>query len=238
MLSLAPGQGGTFGYSQMVKDFKGENVLQANPKHAKVRHLVTFGKDVKFIGTQGCVTCVGVYFEIDSNRIFCAHINAWSQTGVDHYYVMSPARKEWKEIREAIKGQLAEHADLHGWEALDVRVETIILTCPRMPAAGAAVVAGICDFLGIPLHRQPNVKLAHGFIVVPGARTGLGMQQVKYLTSSWNFEGAQWREDFDMPKEFVTVPYASKGLLVEQTLSYTVGEGFHTIVDPTGTRPP
>ena len=76
MLSVGTGQAGTFEYGEVSSRAKVNTADSSSEAVCKsVPHLNSFGGDVQFIGTQGCVSCTGIYIEIEGNRLFCAHIN-------------------------------------------------------------------------------------------------------------------------------------------------------------------
>lgn len=71
-------------------------------EHPQVHNLKSYDYSIRFIGTKNCATCVGVYFEITGNRLFCAHINA-GQFLVDKVLVEpSVAQMNSKILREQL----------------------------------------------------------------------------------------------------------------------------------------
>lgn len=82
-LMLTTGQGGTFGYGNRFQDEHG-NLLtrdQSRSAQSRIKHLNCYGSGTRLIGTKGCVSCLGVYFEIAGNRVFCAHSECFDIKG-------------------------------------------------------------------------------------------------------------------------------------------------------------
>lgn len=179
-LMLEAGQGCTFACGDNFKTELGEHVGakgSTRPAYAstKTKHLITFANNIRYIGTMECYTCLAVYFEISGNRLFTAHINAWHSP--DTYEVSNLDLKRspgtYWEIRKAVADRLKRHATEYGWRLKDVKLDTLKLACPQPEALGFAVPdAVVFDFLG--LHRMHPIEKAHGFIIMPGARTKNG----------------------------------------------------------------
>lgn len=79
-------QGCTFGYGNRFTVEDGSEIdinSAADARHPdvkryKTRNLLCYGDNVEQIGTTGCFTCLGVYFPIAGSRVFCAHLNVWT----------------------------------------------------------------------------------------------------------------------------------------------------------------
>lgn len=186
-LMLTAGQGGTFAYAGHFRNEHGKLVeyKPLKPGSTRIRHVRSFGNGIRFIGTKDCVTCVGVYFEIEGNRIFCAHINAW--------YSIDPRPRpgglvegsdEYHDIRAAVARRLEDHASEHGWTASSVDTDTLRLVGRYPGASGHAVPDGIMDFFH--LAESPRVDdRFYGFLIAPGVRTKNDCMAGRFLRSRW-----------------------------------------------------
>ena len=202
----------------------------------KIRHLWSYGENVKFIGTTGCITCIGMYFEISGNRVFCAHVNAWMSddpcsNGID------PGSDMYKEIKTQFVKKLQKEAVEHGWSAKMVKQETLTLVTPSPEALGGAIQDAIKEFLG--MKAQPYTRWMHGFILLPEGRFKDNKLQEKFLGAHWSEEvgGPEPQLVFDkVPDSFQVVPFTdSKGQEEQRDYTFTGGRGWHVSEFGTGT---
>ncbi|CAK3955631.1 Hypothetical predicted protein [Lecanosticta acicola] len=135
-----------------------------------------FNEALPHIGTDGCVTCVGVYFPIDAKRCFCAHINAYVSVndGRSTEYDILTTR-EGEEVKNSVLARLQKEASRSGWKAQDVvaqHPERVILVCPDLnrgerseSRVGHWVVEAFREFLG---HMEGLLEVdsdSQGFVV-------------------------------------------------------------------------
>ncbi|KAK4978513.1 hypothetical protein LTR66_003004 [Elasticomyces elasticus] len=140
---------------------------------------------IKAVGTKACIVCVGVYFAIDNNRCFVAHMNSISP---DCDYI---DRASHDHLRASVRSRLEEESTSQEWGGPNERMEqTLVLTCPYPdraalqddfyniisdgiayakpeeglePDNGRAMALGVLDWLGMP--SATEVHRAHGFVV-------------------------------------------------------------------------
>jgi hypothetical protein len=129
------------------------------------------------IGTYGCSSCVGVYFELSPTTCFVAHINA-AHLPMDYstitreetlYDLRVVTDVEGGHIRDEVIRKLTIASRCMNRPPLD-QIRNILLVCPVLqhPISGATlsgiyVVQGIRDFLGrrdIPVNAE-----SEGFVV-------------------------------------------------------------------------
>ncbi|KAK5173314.1 uncharacterized protein LTR77_001995 [Saxophila tyrrhenica] len=106
------------------------------------------------VGTLWLNTCIGVYFPLDKNRCFLAHINASSQSERPNNAV---DEAEGREIREMVCKRLLQESETMHWNIFDsLYASTIVVCAPnkyrkwgdgRVKLVGYYVVKGIRDFL-------------------------------------------------------------------------------------------
>lgn len=182
-LMLRAGQGGTFAYGREFRDENGESI-EFKPwrsvTKSKIRHLESFGNSIQFIGTDQCFTCAGVFFEIEGNRCFCAHINGWF-TSIGGTFILEGS-EPYEDIKSNVARHMHEHAKNHGWDRDDVDIDTLKIVSPHPDMTGWAIVDGIHKFLGLGVKNRSKVMLKkHGFLIAPGAQSKSGGMVGKYL---------------------------------------------------------
>lgn len=189
----------------------------------KIRHLWSYGENFKFIGTTGCITCIGVYFEISGNRVFCAHVNAWMSDEPESDGIETDSDM-YKEIKTQFIKKLQREAAGHGWSAKMVKQETLTLITPSPDALGGAIQDAIKEFLGMKV--QPSTRWMHGFIMLPGGRFRNKLQE-KLLGAHWDQEKAETIFD-EVPTSFQEVPFTdNERQLVQLDYMFTGGRGWH-----------
>ena len=116
----------------------------------------------QYIGTTGCSTCVGVYFEIDDETCFAAHINALIRSSGRATDEISSAM-----VREAVQKKLDE--TMSGKVPTERMRSTLLMVCPMISVrsgkamVGDAVSEAVQDWLGVASRKEPLGK--DGFIV-------------------------------------------------------------------------
>ncbi|KAK4539921.1 hypothetical protein LTR36_009963 [Oleoguttula mirabilis] len=147
--SVLEGQGGTLWYREPnVEDartgFKDEDLLP-------------------YMGTRGCITCVGVYFKIDKLRAFIAHIDAYIR---DELTIRQDTvnEAEGTQLRLDVTATLALHSLKHNWNPRTVDPGSIILVCPTPQARPYGSL-------------DPTGEKKTGWWVVDGIREFLSLQQ-------------------------------------------------------------
>ena len=116
---------------------------------------------LRYIGTDGCVTCVGVYFQVGADKCFAAHIDAEVKS-------MDQAKgtpAELKELKDGVLNKLTQEAKRGGWKKDDIVQKTITVVCTYVEKGpGKAVVDALKDF-GL---KSFTVQQASGFFIEPG----------------------------------------------------------------------
>ncbi|KAK3697413.1 hypothetical protein LTR37_017475 [Vermiconidia calcicola] len=117
------------------------------------------------VGTHHCVTCVGVYFPMDGNKHFIAHIAARlmppAATDEKDDKAWTPTAEQGEALAEFVKRRLAAYVGSSPHTPADDRWrEKLILVCPRPDRGdqtdgtesrmtGYYVARGVLDFLGL-----------------------------------------------------------------------------------------
>ncbi|KAI6821755.1 hypothetical protein KC332_g6776 [Hortaea werneckii] len=128
----------------------------------------TFTADsVQYIGTSGCMTCVGIYFVIDDHRCFAAHINADTTTRSGGWSRTTSANTRDK-IKAEVKRRLDNEQAKSKWGPVtQIMRKSLVMVCSRcveaFPLVGDAVAAAVQEWLGIEETIAPRGK--EGFIV-------------------------------------------------------------------------
>ncbi|KAI6795596.1 hypothetical protein KC363_g4133 [Hortaea werneckii] len=117
---------------------------------------------VRYIGTSGCLTCVGMYFVIDDNRCFAAHVNADTVTKAGGW-----SRKTSANTRDKIKAEVKQRLDHEQtkseWGPVTQTMrESLVMVCSRFEETsslvGDAVAAAVQEWLGIEEMKIPHRK--------------------------------------------------------------------------------
>lgn len=86
---------------------------------------------VSHVGTLNCHTCVGLYFPIDAERCFCAHMNAFISRAGGH---VTPDRccnpTEGNAVHDMVLSRLEVVAHQHGFTASSIDRARIVMVCP------------------------------------------------------------------------------------------------------------
>ena len=147
---------------------------------------------VRFIAVTECFGSVGVFFRINEDQFFCAHIEVVLQEDLGP--VMDA--NEYREVRDAVKAKLLRHAEDEGWESGMVLNDTIVVVSTIADAA-EAVKEGICAFLIEDDTDFPPANVdAHGFVV--DQRTD-GPRSVALLKHIMITPGVYQREKVELP---------------------------------------
>lgn len=225
---LYPGQGGTFGYSNAFWNENGKKVhingSYENAKNdtSKTKHLLWYGNgvDVQMIGTTGCISCLGVYFELRGNRVFCAHINALNHDGVKRKPRIQPKSAEYYQMKEMINRRFRAVSERDGWTKADYLSGTLTLVCPNDGLAAYAVAEAINEFL----EANEPIEDSPGFIFTPGFSTGPNGPLGTILLESER-EG-DWKRYEAVPEEVKQIHEdGSHGRNVLQPWTYVTGNG-------------
>ncbi|TKA79277.1 hypothetical protein B0A55_04237 [Friedmanniomyces simplex] len=103
-----------------IEEGRGGTLHFRNPLTRPVQFEDEAQERIRHVGTLGVKTCVGVYFAIDDDRCFVAHINAYTQRA-DPWYstvgdrtVRNDAEADF--FRTATREKLKEHAAAHDWD--------------------------------------------------------------------------------------------------------------------------
>lgn len=169
--------------------------IQPNDLPRKYRHIeencggtYTIDEEMPFIGTDNCVTCLGVYFAIDHDRCFFAHINIEPRL-VDGSQVPEVDRSlrdyEINATTERaivwwVKRQLNNESWSESWGPITQMMrDTLIACCPNsnlsnITMVGDAAFRSVMEFLGIDDSERHPLQAA-GFAV---KHTGASFPQI------------------------------------------------------------
>ncbi|KAK4900431.1 hypothetical protein LTR28_001426, partial [Elasticomyces elasticus] len=126
------------------------------------------------IGTKNCSICVGVYFQIDQERVFIAHIWTTLSDQLNNNKISPQSREQLKAM---VTKNLHKESRRCNWPTdHETMRSTLFVTCwtetPEDHTAdtGLAVIEAIWDFLDIPdtptgCQRQRTIHKHHGFVV-------------------------------------------------------------------------
>ena len=133
------------------------------------------------VGTLGCITCLGVYFQIDDYLFFCAHIDAYETSARRTGEKLRPEVE--LDITVAVLDRLKQHAKDSGWSPRSVQKDILILACPDRDEYAYTVSNGIADFLTEPREQLfLMIKTnSRGFIIQPGARDKYGKHEFELV---------------------------------------------------------
>lgn len=153
-------------------------------REANVEELSTTDDQMQrsyYIGTWEVFTCVGVFFMVDENRCFIAHIDACvhrPNISERHRYDRNVSNKEGEQIKQATLELLRAEAATNGWTP-DTRYALPSLAmisplgvCPKDPSvkmSGAFIADAINEFLDAQDHIQLSAQY-HGMIAGKMAR--------------------------------------------------------------------
>lgn len=121
----------------------------------------TFTDDnAQYIGTSGCLTCVGIYFVIDDRRCFAAHVNADTVTKSGGWSRTTSANTRDK-IKAEVKQRLNNEQAKSEWGPVSQTMrDSLIMVCSRCeetwPLVGDAVAAAVQEWLGIEEMISPH----------------------------------------------------------------------------------
>ncbi|KAK3707753.1 hypothetical protein LTR37_011930 [Vermiconidia calcicola] len=151
-LRLLEGQGGMFEWSRLKVDENGELL--------------------HYIGTQGLITCVAVFFRLDEERFFMAHINALMQRG--GVTSRNVTIEEGARYKKAVLERLEADAEANGWKPdAPIISRSIIIACPELcnpydynENTGLYVVDALIEFFSLGLSKEELIKKdCVGFVV-------------------------------------------------------------------------
>lgn len=153
---------------------------------------------IRWIGTAGCYTCVGVYFAIDARRCFVGHFNFDYAYDAATYHPNNPDDgrdlsdyhcnhpEAFRYFRDLVEAKLTELQQKHGWGPVtDLMRRSVRMICPLASQTsttwtGDAIVEGVNAFLGT-LSGRRRPKECNGFMVF---HTGTASPPVEYFTDS------------------------------------------------------
>lgn len=195
------------------------------------------------IGTVACVSCTGIYFEIEGNRLFCAHVNTWHIADGFDGADLGSSEPEHAEIVNAVYHRLILHSKEYGWSRDDVYIKTLTVVCPEPEAQAYAVPEAVRLFFG--LNYMPYVQKAHGFVIKPGPRGADGGPAGKILACTdavlksddevRNGRPAYVRDAFPKDVKFFEYKHTNREVVLQQWC-YTVGHQWHHVEPSYATR--
>ncbi|RMY06003.1 hypothetical protein D0867_09840 [Hortaea werneckii] len=120
------------------------------------------GNNVQHIGTSDCLTCVGIYFIIDDDRCFAAHVNADTTTKSGGWSRKTNGNTGDK-IKAEVKRRLNNEQMKSEWGPVSRTMrESVVMVCSRCeetwPLVGDAVAAAVQEWLGIEEMSAPHRK--------------------------------------------------------------------------------
>ena len=145
-------------------------------------------RGIKFVGFDHCHDELGVYFEIGTNRCFCARM-AMAPWSSPHDEVPSEYHDA---IINIIANELRKISQIDGWNVSDVIQNSLYLTSGHCPGLRSLDSLSHCDLAAVAVLRflgrdaKPRIPQSpqfdkHGFVGEPG--TGRG-----------NIEKARWTD--------------------------------------------
>ena len=123
--------------------------------------------DSPFVGVMGCESSVGIYFKIDAQKSFCAHVKCISAIGEE---VLEPSDEQVKSLREQIVNKLIHIAAKGEWKLDNGKLGSNIVTVCRKPYSNGPD--------GLRLYLGWRIVQALGDFFVHAART---IAQGKYV---------------------------------------------------------
>ena len=108
------------------------NVLEGSGKTLPRQDQTT-----PLVGTWGCISCVGVYFNIDEKRCFMAHINACNSVTYVHNYVTDEGGKD---IQYRVVRRLCGFVEHDRWDIREHAFGSFLkIICPRYEDNGVGL---------------------------------------------------------------------------------------------------
>lgn len=132
-------------------------------KHKSVHEL----DREEFIGTQYCMKGVGVYFEIDPDMFFCAHMDC----SVKGRNSDVPSENDAATIEQSVFNKLEQYRRWQQFRIDDVNPNSLVIVSTLEEWGGKAVAHGVRRFLR--METTPDKLLnnrAHGFVIEPRGR--------------------------------------------------------------------
>lgn len=228
---------GTFAYGMIFKDASGHNRPLSEAKEEQQPHIRSYGVDVQFIGTRWCITCLGVYFELGGNRVFCAHVNAWESSDPSREWELPTGGPDYRKMKNAFVQRLKAHSRKFGWGPSDVYRQSLILVSAQPGTCGYALEDGLKEFLG--LAERPETMTQHGFIIAPGKKQRIqraGREYKKAVCELLGFKQIFLFDDPDRPERlydslpnnfeeraYVDLDHPGKKVKAEFTYTGTIG---------------
>lgn len=125
-----------------------------------------------YIGTHKCYTCVGVYFLVNEDYCFAAHMGAYNALTCGNHYTTKTAGKE---ITDRAKARMQEFFQANDWDPTHEKFGqqlTIILPSAKGPTeelhpAGRYVVEGLQDFFHACSNQVTNAAQSIGITNMP-----------------------------------------------------------------------
>ncbi|KAK4548915.1 hypothetical protein LTR36_008688 [Oleoguttula mirabilis] len=131
-----------------------------------------------FIGVDGCRSCLGVYFAIDHDRCFAAHIWPWVEPTKNKpggLRISDPTG--FAKMRSEIVRRLDEESERSDWPPKSQLMrDSLVMVCKQQAPEASSVAewdttVGLCaalgvnDWLGHPADRSVKARLQGGFVV-------------------------------------------------------------------------
>lgn len=192
-LNVSPGVGGTFSF---------QSLPQVSPNASKPTIEPT-----KHIGTTSCRTCVGVYFKLDPDRFFIAHIHVSLFVDKSRAFWNDILPEEGEDLKQEVIRAMRINAEAEDWdpESLLPDIEkSLVMVCPslvvysQLKTTGWYVTKAIQECLGV---RDFEVDTgSQGFVVglggvekrIAAARTdamdGLQVCDMREMARDWSFD--------------------------------------------------
>lgn len=176
----------------------------------------TIQQDRPYIGTDRCNTCLGIYFAIDEDRCFCAHVNIEPRQDdgepfptqlISNYEVNTAAERS---IIWWLKRKLTSEAWSEDWGNItQLMRDSLVIVCPTSnhpgkQHVGDAALMAVKEFLGMS-NSEIQPERAEGFVVT---HSGRAAPEVVYFPA----QRAQWNRRNEAHGSDGETPYAWSGL--------------------------
>ncbi|KAK5119474.1 hypothetical protein LTR85_007574 [Meristemomyces frigidus] len=166
-------------WQSFTKLFKREKLFRRVPAGYGGTYLFGGGSSISRIGTDHCQTCVGVYFVIDGQRYFAAHIQCWVEASdTTAAGLRIPNAATYQRLQQEITQRLDVEAAQSGWlQPSEAMRNSLVMVCKAQvtdsqgrqswdTVVGNCIADAVAGWLGVPegdARRRPSER--GGFIV-------------------------------------------------------------------------
>ncbi|EMC98490.1 hypothetical protein BAUCODRAFT_428060 [Baudoinia panamericana UAMH 10762] len=133
---------------------------------------------IHYLGVTGVKTCVGVYFALDDNRCFLAHINAWRYGGTRRLSLDEQQHlEEGSRFKSVTIEMLRKHSEKHDWDPREPRIlQSLLIVCPEAydPLRVLDAARRQADRSMQPNPTRDRLRLQSGWWLIEGIKQFLG----------------------------------------------------------------